>query len=141
MHFFYQTNVINLRGQPTPIVPAWDLSGYSQVALHMWIQGPAGATVSPLLYFDGMWAAGETLTTSAGGPPNVAILAKVYSVFAPTLSVVLYPSAAMQFQMRVYAACCGTSTATPLAIQRKRVLKKSIPMDALIHGPLPRIGT
>ena len=102
-------------------------------------QGPAGAQVNVIFYFGGWEVAREILSLTGAGANAVALVNKVYPSFAPTLSVVLaYPSAQMIFMMRLYAACCGASSATPIAVQRKRVLKKPIRMDTLIPAPYPQ---
>jgi hypothetical protein len=135
MYFFYETSTTITTSTP---IGQWDLSGYSQVAVHMWVKGAGGAKVGAELYFNSLSAAQETLTIGPSGPGgwNIAILSKVYPVFAPTFSLVLYnPSAQMDFALRLYASCCGTSRATPIADQRKRVLKKAVRMDALIRAP------
>jgi hypothetical protein len=135
MHFYYEMDRTIVSSTP---LGQWDLSGYREVAVHMSIKGPGGAKVYPEFYFNGLSAAQETLTVGPAGPDgwNVTILTKVYPVFAPTLGIVLYnPTAQMELKMRLYAACCGTYRATPIAIQRKRVVKKPITMEALIRGP------
>jgi hypothetical protein len=139
MHFFYETGVINLAAGQGKAIGPWDLSGYSKVAVGMWAQGPAGAQVNVIFYFGGWEVAREILSLTGAGANAVALVNKVYPSFAPTLSVVLaYPSAQMIFMMRLYAACCGASSATPIAVQRKSVLKKPIRMDTLIPAPYPQ---
>jgi hypothetical protein len=110
MDFFYQTSrTINTT---TPL-GQWDVGGFREVAVHMWFKGAGGAKVYPELYFNGLSAATETVNIGPAAPGdwNIAIMTKVYPVFAPTLSIVLYnPSAPMDFQMRLYATCCETGS-------------------------------
>jgi hypothetical protein len=134
MYFFYGTNQTITNSTP---IGQWDLSGYSQVAVHILIKGPGGAKVYPELYFNNLSAAQETLTIGPPGPAgwNIATLAKVYPIFAPTFSLVLYnPSAQMEINLRLYAACCGTAGKTSKSAQNKKVLKKAVKMSALIRA-------
>jgi hypothetical protein len=106
MDFFYQASrTINTT---TPL-GYWDVGGFREVAVHMWFKGAGGAKVFAELSFNGLSAAHEEVTIGPAPPGdwNIAIIAKVYPVFAPTLSIVLYnPSASMDFQIRLYATCC-----------------------------------
>jgi hypothetical protein len=108
MDFFYQTSrTINTT---TPL-GQWNVGGFREVAVHMKFQGAGGAKVFPELYFNGLSAASEAVTIGPAGPGgwNIRVMAKVYPVFAPTLSIVLYnPSAPIDFEMRLYATCCET---------------------------------
>lgn len=106
MYFFDQYS--GPISQSTPL-GQWDVSGYQQVAMHAWAKGPGATTLYLELYFDNMSAAHEKLTIGPATPGswNIVTLAKVYPVFAPKLSIVLYnPSAQIDFTMRLYAACC-----------------------------------
>lgn len=108
MDFFYQTTrTINTT---TPL-GQWNVGGFREVAVHMKFQGAGGAKVYPELYFNNLSAATEPVTIGPAGPGgwNVVVIAKVYPVFAPTLSIVLYnPSAPIDLEMRLYATCCET---------------------------------
>jgi len=85
-------------------VRTWTLAGYKEFALYCWLQGQPGSVVYMEIYFNQYSGAQEKLVITPGG---ISIWAKVYSVFAPNVGVVLYnPSAPMQGLIRVYAACC-----------------------------------
>ncbi|MFO1412727.1 MAG: hypothetical protein U1F10_02205 [Burkholderiales bacterium] len=137
MNFYYEIGLPNVAAT-TPL-GQWNVAGYSQVHVHMWIKGPGGSKVYPDIYFNSLSPFQETLQIGPADPGdwNVVTLAKVYPVFAPTLSIVLYnPSAPLSFSMRLYAACCGTPRLTSLAAQRKRVLPKAVDLAKLRRGPV-----
>jgi hypothetical protein len=132
MDFFYQTSrTINTS---TPL-GQWDVGGFREVAVHMLFKGAGGAKVYPELYFNGLSVGSEAVTIGPAGPGswNFAVIAKVYPVFAPTLSIVLYnPSAPMDVEMRLYATCCETGRSA----RRDRAISDPVDLASLasIHG-------
>jgi len=108
VYFYSRTSMTMPAGVSTPI-GNWNLAGYQQVNVHAWVKGGSGTSYLQLA-FDHLQAAGEPLTIGPPGPGgwNVAILAKPFPVFAPTLSAVLNNSSPSQldFELRLYAACC-----------------------------------
>jgi hypothetical protein len=108
MYFFAQTFLTPIT--TSTAVGSWNVAGYQQINVHAWAQGATGpGSVIMKTYFDSLEAYSELLRFAAATPgaPNVTVLAKTYPAHAPTLSVVLYnPSTQMDFELRLYAACC-----------------------------------
>jgi hypothetical protein len=101
------------------VIGSWDVSGYQQIAIQAWAQGPSGATLQLNGYFNNLIGVDEKLTLGPA-PSSFAILTKVYPVYAPTLHVVLSnPSASLNVKVRLYAACCEPPTR--LTILRKYI--------------------
>ncbi|HEY7536286.1 MAG TPA: hypothetical protein VH878_10145 [Thermodesulfobacteriota bacterium] len=102
MYFFDEVKLGQF-ATSTP-VGTWNLSDYKEFALHCWLKGQPGSVVYMEIHFNQIVGAQESLVITPGG---IKILAKVYSVFAPNVGIVLYnPSAPMQGTIRVYASCC-----------------------------------
>jgi hypothetical protein len=100
MHFFDEVPQFQIT-QSTPI-RTWDLSGYKEFNIHGWFRAPANSTVYAEIYFNNISGRRETINI-----PTIAIWTRTMPVFAPRVSLVLYnPSAPMDVQFRVYAACC-----------------------------------
>jgi len=138
MDLYYETSGNISTATP---VGQWNVRGFREVAVHMWFKGAGGAKVYPELYFNGLSAAQETVTIGPAGPGgwNIAIVTKVYPVFAPTLAIVLYnPSVPMDFQLRLCAACCDGGK-TPRS-KAARTIAKKLDMAKLVRGPQPAGG-
>jgi hypothetical protein len=83
---------------------AWNLAGYKEFALHSWFRGPVGATLSMELTFNQLSGMYEKVVIGSGG---FWIGTKTYPVFGPNVVITLHnPSAPMEADIRVYAACC-----------------------------------
>jgi hypothetical protein len=142
--FFYQA-----RGTINTSTPLgqWDVGGFREVAVHLWFQGPEGATVQPTLSFNNLTSASEIVTIGPSpgpGYPGSEVLAKVYPVFAPTLGIVLYnPDGAIDFYIRLYATCCETGTSKigklfgGWAARRDRTISGTVDLASLIPAAGP----
>ena len=120
----YNYDVVSLPTFSTSVaVKTWDVSSFTQVAVHCWFSGQPNGWVKLLVYFDNLEYGNEVIMFNSGG---VASPGRVYPVFAPTMSIVLSrPSGSMQADVRVYTACCGVSktgkSKKPLPLNMKTV--------------------
>lgn len=79
-----------------------DLTGFREFALMIRLKGTASATVRIEINFDNSLVMQENLELNQDGWLHFA---KSYTVFAPSLAVVLYhPSSPMKVRMTVYAS-------------------------------------
>jgi hypothetical protein len=135
MYFFSQT-FLNVTAN-TGLVGSWNVAGYERINVHAWVRGGSGS-VGMLFYFNNLQAYAETLTIGPVGPGgwNIASFTRTYSVHAPTLSIVLNnPTTNMDFDLRLYAACCAPSGFFAKLFPAKQVIegdaerKLNLPVD------------